>query len=331
MLKLKDIAEKTGFSINTVSKTLNNKAGVNKDTRKLIIDVANELNYIPNALARSMVLKKTNLIGLIVADISDPFYSNLTKVVEDYIFSNNYKLILANTNEDSERETRIINILRQQKVDGMIIIPTQQSIDIFKELVKADYPFVLINRVFDSIKADSVQANHEKGLFDVTNYFCKYNRKRIGLLNVIENTNSAKLRLIGYKKCLKYNNLSYDESLVKHFLPNRQSIINSIEELLRLEPKVDAIFCGNYHSTTLLLRIIRERKINVPDDLSIIGFEEENLAENTFPPLTTLSLDIKEIGGEAVKILFKKIEQPNSTTTKKIIDCKIKPRKSCGE
>jgi len=169
MVRLKDIAKLTGFSINTVSRALNNKAEVKKETRRKILRVAKELNYQPNALARSMVLKKTNLVGLVISEIKDPFYSQLTSVIENYVYSNNYKLILYNTNEDPNREVQIINLLLQQKADGIIIIPTQKNKNIIKKLVNDNYPLVIISRKFNSFNANSVISNFEQGVFNIVN------------------------------------------------------------------------------------------------------------------------------------------------------------------
>jgi len=151
------------------------------------------------------------------------------------------------------------------------------------------------------------------------------------MLNGIERTSSAKSRLIGYKKSLDFNNISYDEKLIKHYFRNPINITQSIEELLSLEPKIDSVFAYDYLTTSILFKIIRKKEINVPGDLAIIGFEEENLAQNNYVPITTLSQDIEKIGKQAIEILIKKIKQPNLRTINKVIDTKIISRKSCGE
>jgi LacI family transcriptional regulator len=177
--RLKDVAEKSGFTINTVSRAMNGKHDINSHTKSKILKVANELGYRPNKLARSLRLKRTKIIGVIVTDISNPFYSSIIKYTEDACKQRHYNIILRDTDEKIENEEEAIELLAAEQVDGIILAPVQTSISTIEKLQTLKIPFVLVGRYFKNLSCDYVVTDDNEGGFLSTQYLIQKGHKKI--------------------------------------------------------------------------------------------------------------------------------------------------------
>ncbi|MCL4416957.1 MAG: LacI family transcriptional regulator [Actinobacteria bacterium] len=196
---IKDIAKISGFSANTVSNALRNKDNVKKSTKDVIKKIAQDLNYVPNNIARSLVLKKSFLIALVIHSIKDPFYSELISHLEDLIYSSKYNLILFNHNEDLQRQDRILRSILEQKIDAVIINPALSDKNVTEKLKAFNIPFVLLARYYKGCQANFVGIDFKSGMKKVVDHFVKYNRRHILNICGSDVTHSSNMRLIGFK------------------------------------------------------------------------------------------------------------------------------------
>lgn len=333
MTTIKDIARSTGFSINTVSNALQNKDNVKKETKECIQKAAKDLNYIPSAIARSLVSKKTYLIALVIHSIEDPFYTELINHIEKFVYANNYKLVLFNHNEDIERQNMILDSIAEQAIDGIIINPALSDGSAIKKITRYNIPFVLLVRNYEEFSINFIGIDFKLGLRLVVNHFLKYDRKHI--LNICGSsvTQSSKTRLLGYKNALDANNIEYDPELVINRIDNEKHLWKQIDDLIKEKKSIDAIYCYDFYTTSMVLKYCKLNNINIPEDIALIGFEYDKFCENAYIPVTAIKYDLYGISENSWSVLKKLIESKNSS--KMIQNTYTKPeliiRKSCGE
>jgi LacI family transcriptional regulator len=333
MVTIKEIAEITGFSINTVSNALCNKSNVKKSTKEYIHKVAKDLNYIPNAIARSLVSKKTFLIALVMHSIGDPFSIELVNYIENFVYSSNYKLILFNHNDNFERQSIILKSIIEQGVDGVLIIPALSDKNIIDKLNSYSIPFVVLARNYDDYQVDFVGVDFKLGLKIVVEHFLKYDRRCI--LNICGSfiTQSSNMRLLGYKYALDIHNIEFNQKLVINNIKSKEHLWDQIDSLIKSGIKVDAIYCYDFFTTSAVLEYCKINSINIPKDIALIGFEFDRFCDNAYVPVTALKLDLYGISENAWIVLKKMIDSNNSTKIVQNIYTKPKLviRKSCGE
>lgn len=305
---IKDIAKESGYSVTTVSLVLNNKADhIPVKTRDIVLSVAKELNYRPNQLAVSMVTKRTNTIGLIVSDIRNLFFSTLAKGVEEECRKNGWNLILCNTNDSHERDLDYIQVLADKQVDGILFcmsiettkIKAEKSIDLIR---RNRIPFILMDRYLETISCSSITVDHERGGYLATEYLIKLGHNRIGCITGPTNLTDSVKRLDGYKAALKSAQIIYDSSIVREGDYSTESGYKHAKELI--EKGVSAIFAFNDLSAFGVYNRAKKMKINIPNDLSIVGYDDVFFSEILDVPLSTIHQPIYEMGVEGAKQLI---------------------------
>ncbi len=320
---MKNIASLSGVSRTVVSRVLNNKADeyrISKDTKNKILKLAKKLKYQPNQLALALKLGRTNTIGLIVSDITNPFFSTIAKCIEDFLNRANYSLIICNSNEKCEKETEYISLLKQKNVDGIIISPTQNSSDGIKELLHERYPFVLIDRCFQKMDTNCVTVDNRKGAYDLTKYLIDRGHCFVAHIAGIKKTYTASERLKGYKQALKENGLKYRKKLVKHTDFSIEEGYKAARDLLSGKTeKATAIFCANNKLTIGALQAVSNMKLKIPDDIEIVGFDEINLYRLFTFPFAFIQQPAEEMGKRASEILLEQLKNKDSHKFKQTI------------
>ncbi len=268
-VRLKDIANKTGYSINTISHALRGMNDIGEETRNYILKTASELGYVKNSIAQSMRLGYTKTIAVILGDISNPHFAILTKEIENTASKHGYSVFLLNTNEDEDQEETAIRTAIQHNVDGIILCPVQKSDRNVRFLQKSNIPFVLIGRYFPGMEGVSYTiCNDVKGGYIATEYLIRHGHRRILLLTGPSHISSAKERLDGYRAALSDNGIEYDDSLVIEV-----PIMETDCSTLLPEDGYTAIFAFSDIIAWSAWKILRERGKRVPEDVSIIGFD----------------------------------------------------------
>lgn len=344
-VSIKDIAKQLGVSAALVSYVLNGKekqARVGKEMAEKIKTVAREMNYQPNLLARSLRSGKSRTIGLIVADISNPFFSSIARVIEDEASLNNYTVIFGSSDEKAEKSESLINTLIKRQVDALIIAPTEHTEAQLQALTERKFPYVLIDRYFNQLDANGVRINNFQASYKAVSHLAQQGYKKITMVAYNTNLPHMQDRKQGFLKALEDFKLQVNEhSLMESSYENIQTDVATImQQLLDKKSKRQRPDSFLFATNTLAingLKEINKRNLQVPDNLGVISFDESDAFDFFYCPLTYINQSTEKIGKEAVRILMEQLEPTteknteNSLTVQLIIDAQLIKRESCGE
>jgi LacI family transcriptional regulator len=315
---LKDIANEVGVSTTLVSYVLNNlKEGrISKEIAQKIRDVAQRLNYRPNQIAKSLKTSKTFTIGLIVADISNPFSSTLARIVEDEANKFNYTVIFGSSDENQSKSARVIDTLLNRQVDGLIISPPADSEAQMVELQKQDIPFVLLDRYFPSVKTNYVALNNHAAALMATEHLIESGCKRIGMINYKTSLFHLQERKRGYLTALKKHEMPFKKTWLRlvDISNNKAETEKAVRDVISLDEPVDGLVFASNIIAAHGLKFINTLPIKVPDDLAIVSFDETEALDLFYAPLTYIKQPLREMGAMATKILLENIGSNNRIT-----------------
>lgn len=304
IVRLRDIADKTGFSTNTVSLALRKSPRIPKETRDIISAAAAELNYLPNQIAKSLVSRETKTIGLVLTDITNPTLTLTAQSVEIALAKRGYGTLFATSNNTLEEEIKVVEMFRSRQVDGMLIYPTSHNqLDHIRPLRRANYPVVLLIGDPDS-GLDAVSVDDRRGAYKATRHLIELGHKRIGILDASSPIGNVE-KLEGYQQALSEAGIDYDQSLAVdpkgHSAPKGY---HAMDEMMALSPPPTAIFAANDSLATGALRWCHKHNLKIPDDLAIIGFDNIELAEYAATSLSTINYAADQVSRMAVDRLM---------------------------
>lgn len=309
-VSLNDIAERLGVSKTLVSMVLNNKGednGISKTTQEKVIQLAQELNYKPNQFARGLRMGKSNTIGLVVSDISNPFYARIARFVEDYCSQEEYNLIICNSDENPDKEKKIIHTLLEKQVDGMIISSTIEDTVHLRQLQEEQIPFMLIDRIYQSFACNYVIVDNFNGAKEATQHLINNGHKNIACFTISPAHISTQVeRFLGYKAALDESYVAFNDYYYKVISRENayQNIYNIIKEWLYNHIMPTAVFVANNQLTLNLIEICRELNVNIPKTLSIVSFDDIEAFRFNNPPISGVVQPIESIAFNAVKELI---------------------------
>lgn len=308
MSNIKDVAKHADVSVTTVSRVMNNRGAISEMTRSKVYKAMEELNYHPNEIAKSLYTKKSNLIGLILPDISNPFYAEETKYIAESLYINNYKLMLCNASNDCIREKEYINMLQRNQVDGIIIGSHTLRLE---EYMKLKLPIVALDRYLGK-NIPVVSADHIQG-----GSLAAHELIRSGCKNVLQFEGSTKVKTPSnerhseFAKVMKENNINCTSVELPVNFFSVDSYPPFIKKVLDSHPNIDGIFAGD----TVAFAVINEllsRNFKIPDDIKVVGYDRTALCGIAYPKLTTIKQPIKEIANAAVSTLLELINNHNT-------------------
>ncbi len=321
-ITLNDIANKAGVSVSTVSRVLNNKTKkyrISEETEDLILKAAKRLNYRPNQLARGLRLKKTHTIGLIVPDISNPFFAHVTRIIQTHAYQAGYSLIVCNTDEDIETELEQVELLLSKGVDGFIVMPVGTTFSHIKKLMDDSVPLVLLDRSFDDLDTSSVVVDNYTGAYKATEYLISMGHSKIAVIQGLPDTYTNNARVKGYLEALKDAGIEVNRNYIVGKDFRKENGYIETKFLLGLEQPPTAIFTTSDLITLGALEAVSEEKLIIPDDLSLVSFDDVDFAPFLFAPLTAVRQP-KEIMGEvAVKLLIDGLRSKGHIDHRKIV------------
>ena len=300
---IKDIANYTGFSVTTISLVLNGKADkIPKSTKDVIFDAVEKLNYRPNQIA----------VGLVISDVSNVFFSNLAKGVEDECRRNGWNLILCNTNDLHKRDLEYIQVLADKGVDGILFCMSLdsdkkralESVDLMKKL---KMPFVMIDRFLEEVDCCSVIVNHRSGGYAATKHLLELGHQNIACVAGPLALEDSQHRLKGYKEALEEYGIAYDPDLIYEGNYDRESGKEAVEYILGLSKKVTAIFSFNDMSAYGVYNRLKKHNYYIPRDMSLVGYDDIFFSEILDVPLTSVSQPVYDMGVEAVQQIISEI------------------------
>ncbi|MDF2520036.1 MAG: transcriptional regulator [Clostridia bacterium] len=326
---IKDIARLSGVSIATVSKIINGKdSDIGKPTIERVKRIIEEQNYTPNIVARSMVTKKTKTIGLVIPDVRNPFFTDLVRGAEDVANERGYSLLFCNTDDDLKKEIKYINNLIEKQVDGIALAGAAVRDQSLEENIDIKVPIVSLDRnVYFKGVEGKIEVDNFTGAYDAVTHLIKSGHKRIMFLSGQLNIKLSKDRLEGYKRALADNNIEYYENLV---VVGKYTSEFGYESMKNTTPDkaVTAIFCGNDLIAIGAMNALKEKNIRIPEDISIVGFDDIYISSLVTPALTTVRQPSYEIGYQAVEMLIDIMESKKEASQKREIKAELKVRES---
>lgn len=331
MATIADIAKEAGVSRATVSLALNGKPGVAPETRRRILEIAERLNYRPNASARGLALQRTQTIGVIVPDISSPFYAELVRGVEQEASRQGFYLILATTLGKASREERCFQLLGERRVDGILILTPRGDEELVQRIQGRGFPLVVVDRdIPSSDGVVEVIVDNFHGALSAVNHLLSLGRQRIAYINGIPELQASRDRLRGYKVALQEYGLELNPKQIVTGNFTWEGGYEAMKELLSSCPHVDSVFAASDSMAIGAIRAIREQGLRVPEDIAVVGFNDVPLAAQVDPPLTTVRQPIGEMGEIACHLLIQLIEGKVIPHRKVILQTQLVVRGSCG-
>jgi DNA-binding LacI/PurR family transcriptional regulator len=324
----KDVAKLANVSIATVSRYINKVGFISPEVKKRIQDSIDQLEYKPNLLARSLKLKKSHIIGLIFPDIDNPFFIELIKNVENVAHSLGYNVILCNTQNDLEEEKIYIEMLTGKMVDGYIIIPSISDSPEVYDVLKGE-KVVFVDRTCGLDNEPSILLDNHFGVSSAVDYLVSLGHRRIGSVHVPTNVTTGLERYNSFLEVCSYHGIDVEEDIIKKADFSIESSYCKTMELLDLDKPPTAIMTMSGLTTIGALKAIREKKLNIPNDISIIGFDEFEYIPLFDPPITTVVQPVSEFGNEAMKILLRLLEKKSVKKKKIFLKPELVIRQSC--
>lgn len=331
-IKIVDVANHAGVSKSTVSQYLNGRFGhMSVATKERIRRAVEELNYVPNPIARSLKSDKTKTIGVIVRDITGFNTSRILRGIDDYCKKSGYNVLIYNTDFDAEVERRSLVTLKQMCVDGIIITSSGKNADLINQYLDLQYPVVQFQLEYNDCQSNIVLSDFRQAAKNATEYLIGLGHKRICFMTqVFEGSLSRTERYLGYLDALKANDLPLDESLIQYW--DRDSGFKFPPmALLNKADAPTAFFTQHLAITTDLLKLFNQKKIDVPDRVSVLGYDEIPMVEMFKVPVTVVQQDSYNIGFESAKLLLADLNQKEKSKQPKkvIVPCQLVIRDSC--
>lgn len=327
---MNDVAKKAGVSIATVSRVLNKNGNVNEATRAKINKVIKELKYQPSRVAKRLRSKSisSNLFGVLIPDIENPFYVDVLRGIEEMAYNNNYAIIMCNFGQDEKKEKLYLEILQSEAIDGLIAAPAREDDPQLTKMVKDGLPIVCVDRGLTGIEVDVVLVDNYTGAFNAVDYLVKSGYKKIAYIAGLPTIPSSRLREKGYKDALAANDIQLNEEWIKFGNSKHESGVKLCNELLELKDRPDAIFTGNNLITLGALETINTKKLRIPEDIAIVGFDDMYWSNSLNPPLTAVRQPAFEIGKRAVELLLQRIEDPQRPCIQMTLNTELMKRSS---
>ena len=321
---LKEIADKLNLSISTVSRALNDHPDISLKTKNKVQELASELNYIPNIFARGFRAHKTNIIGVIVPNITHYFTTTLIRGILQEASFQGYRVIVSESNDDVKKQTEMLNTMIQFGVDGVLMSLSKMTKDIDSILrVMHTLPLILFDKASNKIPCTQVVINEEEAAYDAVEHLLNIGKKRIAIIKESENSYNSEKRYSGYLRALKEHQIPIDKKIilsVDNISLTQGKRMASI--LMSLKHKPDAIFAITDSAAIGVIKTLKKMNIKIPDEIAVVGFSNSIRSTIIEPQLTTVDQPGQKIGATAVKYLIEEINNPNDEFVNKTIEIK---------
>ncbi|MBC8062806.1 MAG: LacI family DNA-binding transcriptional regulator [Clostridiaceae bacterium] len=328
MVGIKDIARECKVSATTVSRALNNSKEISEKTREYILETCELRGYVPNSSARNLILNKTNMIGLLIPDITNQYYAYVSKGVSSYLEKIGYGLVLCNSDRNKENENRYINFLAQRRVDGIILIPVKPKVEDYKKIIES-IPLVMADNYVNDLEISYVGNDNYAGARKIVSHMLKQGYRKIGVILGDKSSSASNERLMAYKDVLIENNIEIKEEILLNSNATFEDGFKLTEKLIN--EKVEAIFTINDSVAMGVMKYCHMNNIQIPKDIGIAGYDDIEQAAMLPVPLTTVHQRKFELGKTVAKILIEEINNNQSAKQKIILQPELIIRKSCNE
>lgn len=329
---LQQLADELGVHKATVSRALSGKSGVSESVRRRILEMADQRGFFPNGQARSLATSRTETIALVFCDetsefLTNPFYSKVLAGIAEETAEHEFSLAFCSLSTDRLGRDPLPKIMRERRADGYLFVGDQDD-ELIRYAHNLNYPLVLVDHRFGGGCFDSVAIDNVGGARKAVEYLISLGHRRIGFVGGSLHSPSFEERLSGYREALAAHGISFDESLVQvgSSYAGRENMLN----LANLAEKPTAVFVCNDVNAAKAIKAIRERNLNVPDDISVVGFDDSFRASECWPQLTTMRADAEVMGRMAVRRLVKRIAREAAVPEQVLMDTELVVRGSTG-
>jgi DNA-binding LacI/PurR family transcriptional regulator len=329
---MKQIAKMAGVSLGTVSHVLNGSAAVRESLRLRVMEAVEACGYQPSQLARGLRRDKTNMIGMIIPDVTNPFFPAVVRGAEDVAFSNGYRLVLCNTDNDHAKELVHLNALRTYLPSGLIVIPSRFS-DLTAQAEsyrRSGTAVVCVDRLPKHWNGDTVTADNENGAYAATDYLLRLGHKRLATIMGPQHLTNVQQRLKGFKRALQERKIHIGPEYIQEATFDQHGGRSKTMLLLRMVPRPTAIFASNDLIAFGALLAVRELGLRCPEDISIVGFDNLDLAEMTSPPLSSVRQPGYQMGATAARILIDRVQGETGPAKHIVLETALEVRQSVG-
>ncbi len=329
-ITIKDIAKMADVSTATVSKIVNHKdQNISHATRQKVLDLIEAHNYVPNRIASSMITKKTHSIGLIIPDITNPFFPEVARGVEDYANMEGYHVVLCNSDNKLDKEVSYIGMLQEKMVDGIIFTSSSLRNKVSKEFLRLQIPVITVDRDITGMRAQGkITVDNTSGAYQGVSYMIERGYKRILHLGGPMTSKPALDRFEGYRNALSDYGIQFDEKLFFEGNYNAQWGYEGVLEALTNKIEFDGIFCGNDMIAIGAIKALNEKGISVPGNVGVMGFDDIYMATVVTPNLTTVCQPNYQMGYKAAEMLIELIKHPEAKMMDVVLKTKLVIRES---
>lgn len=327
---LKEVAKLAGVSTATVSNALNETKYVSEEVKDKINRAIEELNYQPNIVAKSLRVQESRIIGVLISDVANPFFSIVVKGLEEELSKSNYSILLCNTDSSVEKERKYLEVMIGKRVDGLVVSSAGNTGDYFRSLDKTGVPIVFLNRCPEFMNSDVIMTNNIQGAYSATEHLIRHGYGKIAIITGPSSISTGKDRLIGYKRALEDYGVALSDPLVKEGLFTIQSGYDKMKELMEQDMKPDAVFISNNSMTLGAYKYLKEAGIRIPDQIAVLGYDDPDWADIVEPPITTVRQPAYQLGVHAANLMLARINEKQVKREIMYMDTTLIIRRSCG-
>ncbi len=311
MANIKEVAAKAGVSTATVSYVLNNTRPISEEVKKRVRSAALELDYQPSSLARGLRQNKTYTIGIIIPDNTNPYFADILRGMEDAFFKQGYNIFLCNSDRNTDKETKYLEALVNRNVDGIALVPSETDMNESFRLRQLKKPLVIVDRVLPDFPASLVLMDNLSGGYDAVKHLCNLGHKRIACLSGPEAVPTNQQRIQGYKKALADSDIPFDPELLFHEDFQINGGMEAFKKISALQKKPSALFACNDLMAIGFMKAAQESGMRIPEEMSVIGYDDIQLASLVTPTLTTMAQPRYKMGQLAADMLMTNILNPS--------------------
>ena len=307
MPTIRDVAKHAGVAPITVSRVINNANYVSQEIRERVQKSIAELNYVPNALGPSLRSKKTQILALILSDITNPFWTTVARGVEDACSANGYYVVLCNTDEAESKQAQYVSVMLRKQVDGFLLVPVQHSTEMIRKIQQQEIPVIVLDRTVSGVDVDIVRCDSGKGAYQVTNHLLEQGHRNIAILSGPPEISTAVDRVEGYRRAMADAGVTVNEANIIWGNYGHDAGYEDTKRILQMVPRPTALVAGNNFIAIGAMHALGEGNIHVPQDMALVSFDEFPLGLMVEPFFTSVIQPAYQMGYQATELLLSRI------------------------
>ena len=309
MATVADVAKRAGVSVSTAARVLSGRGYASEETRRLVLEAAKDLGYVPNQIARSLRTRQTKMVGLLIGDVENSFYSVIAKNVESVAKDSGYHVVLCNSDDNAKVEREYLKLLDGMRVDGLIVTPTSKNLRHLARLMDKGIVIVQVDRRVEGLAADAILVDNEAGAASAVTHLIEAGHSRIGILTGELDVLTARQRLVGYERALKEHRIPVRKELIKTGSFHRDHAIEDATDLIRARPAPTAIFAANNILAEGALIALDQLGLRVSSDVSIVAFDDVQWMSMVEPPLSAVRQPVADMARSAAELLLRRLRE----------------------